>query len=239
METQKQVEEWRRRNAKAREVTESLEEHDEGFTPSGRVSQWLNKLRVHRSLTIESRTNGTAVPTPAPIPQAPAPVPEPEPEPVPEPVVECTPEPAPVRRAENKLKERKAEVAKRQTRTAKAKERERKAKIEERAPIAESLPEFRPLPLAVLRALATTDSPMDYFSLAAAVYGVNVNDISAEVDVATGIGDGQSIRHVRNAVRPLLRWGLIERGEDVATGNMGVSILDKGRSYLRDLDRQS
>lgn len=92
------VESVRQRNQQLRTVTNQLEgQGDEGFTPSSRVTQWLNRLNVKRKKPAGASKPAAEAAPPAEVTKAPvAPAPKPAPvvaQPVPEPPPEAKPAP--------------------------------------------------------------------------------------------------------------------------------------------------
>jgi hypothetical protein len=82
---------------------------------------------------------------------------------------------------------------------------------------------------------------LDYIGIASRVFGLGKESLPAEVDIKTGSGYQGSIRAIRNAARPLVRWGLVERvpphkveGKNGKPVNVpaGLRITDKGVDIL-------
>jgi len=158
-----------------------------------------------------------------------------EPKPVP-PVLRSTGKPVPRAQPE---KPASLEQAKQRARRNGVQKPPRSAKP---VPAPEGGPAMQKRCYDVLWALSGTSTGwLDYIGIATRVFGLDKGAIPGEVDIHAGTGYQGSIRAIRNAARPLVRWGLVDRvpphKEQNEKGKLvhvpaGLRITEKGVELL-------
>lgn len=206
------LQQLRERNRQLREVTQELEPEEEAEDFA--PSKAITALMSQLRGSSDSPTVPKAVP----------------------PVLRSTGQPVPM---VDPVKPMSLEQAKQRARRNGAQKAPRSAKP---VPAPEGGPSMQKRCYDVLWALsgASTGS-LDYIGIASRVFGLDKGNIPGEVDVKTGTGYQGSIRAIRNAARPLVRWGLVERvppHKEMGPGGKaivipaGLRITDKGVDLL-------